>query len=112
MMRIGFTERPAEESWVLRGGFVAPCAGELRPSPKKEPFNEDSTCLSGENQMNCPQGKTKVIRSKSSRAILLLAAGAAVAGIGMAGCGKSQAETTASSPPSLPVSVVKVRQSN
>ena len=23
MLRIGFTERPAEESWVLRGGFVA-----------------------------------------------------------------------------------------
>jgi hypothetical protein len=65
--------------------------------------------------MNCPQGKTKVIRSKSSRAFLLLAAGAAlaaVASIGMAGCSKSQAKATASSPPSLPVSVVKVRQSN
>src|SRR5579862_8400932 len=63
--------------------------------------------------MNCPQGKTKVIRSESSRAFLLLAAGAAlsaVASIGMAGCSKSQAKTTASPP--LPVSVVKVRQSN
>jgi hypothetical protein len=38
MLRIGLTERPAEESWVLRGGFVAPCANELRPSPKKEPL--------------------------------------------------------------------------
>jgi membrane fusion protein (multidrug efflux system) len=82
---------------------------------KKKSLNGHRTYLLGENQMNCPQGKTKVIRSKSSRAFLLLAAGAALAAgasIGMAGCSKSQAKTTASSPPSLPVSVVKVRQSN
>src|ERR1700723_1376367 len=61
--------------------------------------------------MNRPQGKTKVIRSKSSRAFLLLAAGAALAAVasaGMTGCSKSQAKTTASVPPSLPVSVVQV----
>jgi hypothetical protein len=35
MLRIGLTERPAEDSWVLRGGFVDPCAKELRPGPQK-----------------------------------------------------------------------------
>jgi membrane fusion protein (multidrug efflux system) len=65
--------------------------------------------------MSCLQGKTEATRTKDSRAFLLLAAGAAlaaVATVGMTGCSKSQAKTTSPVPGSIPVSVVKVRQSN
>src|SRR3984885_3673135 len=65
--------------------------------------------------MNWQQGKIGVLRTRNLRAVLLLAAGAALtatAGLGMTGCGRSQADTTAASPQSIAVSVVKVRQSN
>jgi membrane fusion protein (multidrug efflux system) len=65
--------------------------------------------------MNWLQNKREVTRTKNSRTMLLLASGAAlavVASLGIAGCGKSQAKTTDPSSGSMPVSVVKVRQSN
>ena len=61
------------------------------------------------------QGKTEVARSKNSRAILLVVAGAALAAVGVAGMtgfSRNGAKTTAQSPARIPVSVVKVRQSN
>lgn len=61
------------------------------------------------------QRKTEVTKSKNLGAIRRLATGAALAAIaivGMTSCSKSQADTTASSPAAIPVSVVKVRQSN
>jgi len=53
--------------------------------------------------------------SKHTRALWLIAAGAALAVLasaGMSGCATSEAKTTASVPDPLPVSVVEVRQSN
>src|SRR5262249_16165333 len=70
---------------------------------------------SGGKDMNCLHGKTVVDRSKNSRAILRLAAVAALAAIvvaGMTGCSRSGAKTTDPSARPIPVSVVKVRQSN
>src|SRR5262249_26319150 len=61
--------------------------------------------------MNCLQNKTA--RTKNS--CILLAAGAALAAMavaGITGCSKSGAKTTAPSPKPIPVSVVKVRQSD
>ena len=65
--------------------------------------------------MNCLQDKMTWIRIKTSRAILQLAAGAALAAMtsaGTTGCSRNEAKTAAHSMGPIPVSVVKVRQSD
>src|SRR5262245_52596363 len=69
----------------------------------------------GGNDMNFRQGKTEAAGPRNLRAILLLATGAALAAMAVAdmtGCSRSGAETAAPSPKPIPVSVVKVRQSD
>src|SRR5215813_1088330 len=65
--------------------------------------------------MNCLQNKVILTRIKTSRAVLQLAAGVALAAMtsaGIAGCSRSEAKTATPSMGPIPVSVVKVRQSN
>lgn len=65
--------------------------------------------------MNFPQDKMMFTRIRNSRAILAVAAGAAVAALvsaGLTGCSGVEARTAAPSTGPIPVSVVRVRQSN
>lgn len=65
--------------------------------------------------MTFPQDKKAMTRIRNSRAVLMLAAGAALAVAavaGITGCSSSEAATTAASFGPIPVSVVKVLESN